>query len=115
MAARREMLGAVATGMVAVNVPQPALADWQGEPQRQLKKYGSYILKLESAVNSGDLAAIKPKLQKFELFSGAYRNDMKQRAKVEDITEKIIEAVQDGKADTVKAEYVKLLETTGLK
>merc|ERR1719436_1122682 len=115
MAARREMLGAVATGMVAANAPLPALADWQGEPQRQLKKYGSYILKLESAVNSGDLAAIKPKLQKFELFSGAYRNDAKKRATIEACTDKIIEAVQDGKADVVKTEYVKLLELTNLK
>merc|ERR1712060_777519 len=82
---------------------------------RQLKKYGSVILKLESAVNSGDLAAIKPKLQKFELFSGAYRNDAKTRATVEDITDKIIEAVQDGKADVVKTEYAKLLQITDLK
>merc|ERR1711920_437812 len=71
------------------NAPLPALADWQGEPQRQL--------------------------QKFELFSGAYRNDGKKRATIEDITDKIIEAVQDGRADTVKTEYSKLLEFTGLK
>mmetsp|Transcript_17275 Transcript_17275/g.46069 ORF Transcript_17275/g.46069 Transcript_17275/m.46069 type:complete len:183 (+) Transcript_17275:103-651(+) len=115
MAARREMLGAVAAGVAALNAPRPALADWQGEPQRQLKKFGSQILSLESAVSKGDLAAIKPKLQKFELFSGAYRNDRQKRAAVEDVKDKIIEAVEDGKADTLKTEYAKLLELTGLK
>merc|ERR1712061_638819 len=102
-------------GVTALSIQEPALADWQGEPQRQMKKFGAQILKLESSINSGDLAAIKPKLQKFELFSGAYRNDAKKRATVEEITDKIIEAVQDGKADTVKTEYSKLLEFTGLK
>merc|ERR1711948_224857 len=76
---------------------------------------GAQILKLQSTVEKGDLVAIKSKLNKFELFSGAYRNDMKKRAAIEEITDKIIEAVQDGKADTVKTEYSKLIEFTGLK
>jgi len=115
MAARREMLGAVATGMVALNGPLPALADWQGEPQRERKKYGSQILKLEGAVSKGDLEALKPKLRKFEILPAAYRNDAKMQAKVQDITDKIIDAVQEGKKDVVKTEYDNLLKLTKLR
>merc|ERR1712039_860980 len=75
---------------------------------RQLKKYGAAILKLESAVDSGKLDELKTKLNKFQLFSGAYRNDKVKRAK-------IVEAVEDGKADVVKTEYAKLVEFTDSK
>merc|ERR1711972_158802 len=82
---------------------------------RQRKKFGNAILKLEDAVNSGNLEAIKPKLQKFDLFLGSYRNDAKTQAQVQAITDKIIEAVQDGKKDVVKTEYANFLKLTNLK
>merc|ERR1711972_1216550 len=88
----------------------PAHADFQGEPARAFKKYGSALLKLEPSVEKGDLKAIRPKLRKFELFAGAYRNQPAEFAKVSAIADKIIDAAESGKADLLKAEYANLLK-----
>merc|ERR1711974_195188 len=63
----------------------------------------------------GDLAALKPKLRKFDLFTGAYRNQPDKLDKVTDMTSKIIDAVQDGNVAVVKPEYAALLKYTDLK
>mmetsp|Transcript_91654 Transcript_91654/g.233140 ORF Transcript_91654/g.233140 Transcript_91654/m.233140 type:complete len:181 (-) Transcript_91654:107-649(-) len=115
MAARREMLGAVAAGVVALNSPLPALADWQGEPSRALKKYGSAVLALEGAVAKGDLAAIKPKLRKFTLLCGAWRFEPSDFRKFSAIADALIEGAENNKVDVVQAKYAQLLKETGLK
>merc|ERR1712217_620923 len=86
-----------------------------GEPARAFKKYGSALLKLEPSVEKGDLKAIRPKLRKFELFAGAYRNQPAEFAKVSAIADKIIDAAESGKTDLLKAEYANLLKETNVK
>merc|ERR1711974_467932 len=77
--------------------------------------YGGAVLRLEGAVEKGDLAALKPKLRKFDLFTGAYRNQPDKLDKVTDLTSKIIDVVLEGNAAAVKAEYANLLKFTELK
>merc|ERR1712151_1162853 len=64
---------------------------------------------------AGDLQSIRSKLRKFELFTGAYRNDPGKQDKVSLITGKIIDAVESGDKATVKKEYASLLQITDLK
>merc|ERR1719382_1767844 len=108
VAPRREVVGAAVASLAA-------LADYQGEPARAFKKYGSALLKLEDAVNSGDLTSIRSKLRKFELFTGAFRNDPGKQDKVSLIAGKIIDAVESGDKASVKKEYASLLQVTDLK
>merc|ERR1712061_20005 len=96
--------------LVAVGLPTAALADFQGEPARAFKKYGGAVLRLEPAVSSGDLQALRPKLRKFELFTGAYRNNPPKQEQVSVLTGKIIDAVESGDKAAVKTNYASLLE-----
>jgi len=115
-APRRELLGAAAAAsLLAVTAPPAAHADYQGEPARAFKKYGGALLRLESAVDKGDLESLKLKLRKFDLFTGAYRNQPDKLNRVSGMTDKIIDAVQAGDKATVKTEYANLLKYTELK
>merc|ERR1712127_790960 len=115
IAARREMLGAVAAGMVALNAPQAALADWQGDAVKALNMYGKQVLMLEPAVESGDLEAIKQKYRKLELLSTAYRYEQDMASKVTGTVDNLIEACEKGDKATVKKEYGALLQLTNIK
>merc|ERR1712039_565623 len=86
-----------------------------GEPARAFKKYGGALLRLEPAVDKGDIATLRPKLRKFELFNGAYRNKPSELEQVSAMTGKIIDAVEAGDKAAVKSEYAKLLKYTELK
>merc|ERR1711920_519283 len=76
---------------------------------------GKAVLSLEGAVGQGDLAAVKPQLRKFELFTTAYRNDDKKLAEIGGMVDKIIDAAQSGDKAVVQAEYTKLLKASQLK
>merc|ERR1712150_65204 len=106
-ATRREVLGAAASGIVALGNVAPAMADWQGEPVRLTQVNGPQILKLKDAVESGDLEAVTKKLVKFDIYAkGVYKNQPFKQAQAV--------AIEDKNTAGVKSAYAEFLKVTNL-
>merc|ERR1712150_186127 len=114
-ATRREVLGAAASGIVALGNVAPAMADWQGEPVRLTQVNGPQILKLKDAVESGDLEAVTKKLVKFDIYAkGVYKNQPFKQAQAVAIVDKIAQAIEDKNTAGVKSAYAEFLKVTNL-
>ena len=84
---------------------QAVWADAQGEPTACLIRYGPQILKLKDAVDAGDLETILKKEPKFKLLNSYWRNDPALFEKYSTLSEKLLEAADEGKKDEVKKLY----------
>ena len=112
---RREVLGGTAAGAAALGGALPALADFQGEPARALKKYGEAILALDDAVQKGDIEAVSNKRRKVELFLTAYRNEPTKKAETEKLIDAVFAAVEKKDAGALKTAYSDLVTKTQIK
>merc|ERR550532_2600162 len=112
---RREALGVGAAGAAALTSALPAAADWQGENARMLQVYGKAIVKLDKAVETGDLDALRSSARKISLYSAVYNNSPSKRKEYDDIAGPLLEAIDSGNVDVVKTKYGELLKYTNVK
>ena len=101
---RREALQAAAVSIATVG-SQAALADAQGEPIACVIRYGPQVLALKGAVEKGDMEAILKKESQFKLLNSYWRNDPALFSKYSTLSEKLLEAADEGKKDEVKQLY----------
>ena len=101
---RRDALQAAGFSMATLG-SQAVWADAQGEPTACLIRYGPQILKLKDAVDAGDMQAILKKEPKFKLLNSYWRNDPALFEKYSTLSEKLLEAADEGKKDEVKKLY----------
>mmetsp|Transcript_10211 Transcript_10211/g.21264 ORF Transcript_10211/g.21264 Transcript_10211/m.21264 type:complete len:171 (-) Transcript_10211:135-647(-) len=101
---RRDALQATGFSMTTLG-SQAVWADAQGEPTACLIRYGPQILKLKDAVDAGDLETILKKEPKFKLLNSYWRNDPALFEKYSTLSEKLLEAADEGKKDEVKKLY----------
>ena len=101
---RRDALQAAGFSMATLG-SQAVWADAQGEPTACLSRYGPQILKLKDAVDAGDLETILKKEPKFKLLNSYWRNDPALFEKYSTLSEKLLEAADEGKKDEVKKLY----------
>ncbi|CAK0804226.1 unnamed protein product [Prorocentrum cordatum] len=111
---RREALQVAAAAAAALG-GQAALADFQGEPVTCMKRYGPAIIKLQSAVESGDMKSVLAKENKFKMLNTYWRNQPKDFAQQTEISEDLLDAAADGQTDKVKTLYAKYMEKSELK
>merc|ERR1719188_1345154 len=112
---RREALQGAAAAAAAALGGQAALADFQGEPVTCMKRYGPAIIKLQGAVDTGDLKAVLAKENKFKLLNTYWRNQPKDFAEQTELSEDLLDAAADGQKDKVKTLYAKYMEKSELK
>ena len=84
---------------------QAALADAQGEPIACVIRYGPQVLALKGAVEKGDMEAVLKKESQFKLLNSYWRNDPALFSKYSTLSEKLLEAADEGKKDEVKQLY----------
>eukprot|EP00527_Entomoneis_sp_CCMP2396_P000959 CAMPEP_0198142444 /NCGR_PEP_ID=MMETSP1443-20131203/5212_1 /TAXON_ID=186043 /ORGANISM="Entomoneis sp., Strain CCMP2396" /LENGTH=179 /DNA_ID=CAMNT_0043805451 /DNA_START=776 /DNA_END=1315 /DNA_ORIENTATION=+ len=123
---RRVALGQITAGVVGVaagvvGVAQPAFADGAVSKvtiQRSRAVYGNKVAALESAVQSGDFAAIAESKNAFILFnSGAYprvKDKALKKAAIEQ-TNAIFTAIRAGDKAAVKSAYSSYVAANGIK
>ncbi|CAK0834432.1 unnamed protein product [Prorocentrum cordatum] len=112
---RREAVQGAAAVLAAAVGGEAALADFQGEPVTCMKRYGPAIIKLQSAVDSGDMKAVLAKENKFKMLNTFWRNQPKDFAAQTEVSEDLLDAAADGQVDKVKTLYAKYMEKTELK
>mmetsp|Transcript_40367 Transcript_40367/g.49789 ORF Transcript_40367/g.49789 Transcript_40367/m.49789 type:complete len:173 (+) Transcript_40367:62-580(+) len=101
---RRDALQAAGLSVATLG-SQAVWADAQGEPTACLTRYGPQILALKGAVEKGDMEAVLKKEPKFKLLNSFWRNDPVLFEKYSTLSEKLLEAADDGKKDEVKKLY----------
>ena len=102
---RRDVLASLSAATVATAGAQAAWADAQGEPVTCLARYGPQVLKLQSAVDKGDMELILKKEPKFKALNSYWRNQPGYYEKQSELSDKIMEAADSGNKDEVKKLY----------
>eukprot|EP00438_Fugacium_kawagutii_P008279 Skav236201 [mRNA] locus=scaffold4200:35299:36255:- [translate_table: standard] len=101
---RRDALQAAGFSVATLG-SQAVWADAQGEPTACLIRYGPQILKLKGAVEKGDMETVLKKEPQFKLLNSFWRNDPALFEKYSTLSEKLLEAADEGKKDEVKKLY----------
>merc|ERR1719492_584427 len=101
---RREASQVVGLSIVTEG-SKAAWADAQGEPIACVVRYGPQILALKGAVEKGDMVEILKKEPKFKVLNRYWRNDPALFEKYSTLSEKLLEAADEGKKDHVKKLY----------
>ena len=102
---RRDVLAGLSAATVATVGAQSAWADAQGEPVTCLARYGPQVLKLQEAVDKGDMEMVLKKEPKFKALNSYWRNQPGYFEQKVGLSEKIMEAADAGKKDEVKKLY----------
>eukprot|EP00930_Biecheleria_cincta_P041800 TRINITY_DN2870_c0_g1_i7.p1 TRINITY_DN2870_c0_g1~~TRINITY_DN2870_c0_g1_i7.p1 ORF type:complete len:213 (+),score=56.19 TRINITY_DN2870_c0_g1_i7:52-639(+) len=104
---RREALQAAGAATAATLGVQSALADAQGEPTVAFVKNLPRVMKLQDAVDKGDLKAVLRGEKDFKRLNTYWRNDPQAFKYMRDLSEELLDAAYEGKTDQVKTLYTK--------
>eukprot|EP00930_Biecheleria_cincta_P041793 TRINITY_DN2870_c0_g1_i10.p1 TRINITY_DN2870_c0_g1~~TRINITY_DN2870_c0_g1_i10.p1 ORF type:complete len:218 (+),score=47.92 TRINITY_DN2870_c0_g1_i10:68-655(+) len=104
---RREALQMVGSAMAVTLGVQSALADAQGEPTVAFVKNLPRVMKLQDAVDKGDLKAVLRGEKDFKRLNTYWRNDPQAFKYMRDLSEELLDAAYEGKTDEVKKLYAK--------
>merc|ERR1719253_685259 len=106
---RREALQAAGAATAATLGVQGALADAQGEPTVAFVKNLPRVMKLQDAVDKGDMKAVLKGEKDFKRLNTFWRNDPQSFKYMRDLSEELLDAAYEGKADQVKTLYAKYM------
>jgi hypothetical protein len=106
---RREALQAVGAATAVTLGVQSALADAQGEPTVAFVKNLPRVMKLQDAVDKGDMKAVLKGEKDFKRLNTFWRNDPMAYKYMRDLSEELLDSAYEGKTDQVKTLYAKYL------